>query len=51
MWILIGLLVLWVILAILGIVISGLKWLLWVAIILAAITLVVGFVAGLFSRD
>lgn len=51
MWILIGLLVLWVILAILGIVISGLKWLLWVAIILAAITLVVGFVAGLFTGD
>ena len=51
MWILLGLIALWVILAILGLVVSGLKWLLWVAIILTAITLVVGFVSGLFTNN
>ena len=42
-------LILWVILAITGFVIKGLMWLAWVAMILVAITLVVGFVAGLFT--
>ena len=46
---LILLLILWVILAITGFVIKGLMWLAWVAMILVAITLVVGFVAGLFT--
>ena len=46
---LILLLVLWVILAIAGFVIKGLMWLAWVGIILVAVTLVVGFVAGLFT--
>ncbi len=50
-WVLVGLLVLWVVLAVLGLTISALKWLVWVAIILAAITLVVGFVSGMFSND
>ena len=50
MWILIGLIALWLVLAIVGLVVSGLKWLLWVAIILTAVTVVVGFVTGLFSR-
>lgn len=48
---LIFLLALWVLFAILGLVIKGLMWLTWVAIILAAITLVIGFFTGLFSRD
>lgn len=51
MWLLIFLLILWVVLAITGFVVKGLMWLAWVAIILVAITLVVGFVAGVFSKD
>ena len=43
------LLVLWVVLAILGFVVKGLMWLAWVAIILVVITLIIGFVAGIFS--
>lgn len=46
---LILLLILWVILAITGFVVKGLMWLAWVGIILVAVTLVVGFVAGLFT--
>ena len=41
----------WVILAIVGFVVKGLMWLAWVAIILVAITVVIGFFAGLFSGD
>ena len=48
-WLLVLLLVLWLVLAILGFVIKGLMWLAWVAIILIAVTLVVGFVAGVFT--
>lgn len=50
-WLLIALLVLWVFLAILGFVIKGLMWLAWVAIILVAITIVIMFVAKVFSND
>lgn len=40
----IGLLVLWVILAIVGITVKALFWLLWVAVILFIITLIVGYI-------
>ncbi len=50
-WLLVALLVLWVFLAILGFVIKGLMWLAWVAIILVAITIVIMFVAKVFSND
>ena len=50
-WLLIFLLVLWVVLAIVGFVVKGLMWLAWVGVILVAITLVIGFVAGIFSSD
>nr|AMP56166.1 hypothetical protein [uncultured bacterium] len=46
-----ALLILWVLLAILGFVIKGMMWLAWVAIILVAITIVVMFVANVFSND
>ncbi len=51
MWILILLLGLWLVFAVLGLVVKGLMWLTWVALILAAITLVVGYFAGLFTKD
>ncbi len=50
-WLLIALLILWVALAIVGFVVKGLMWLAWVSIILVAITIVVMFVAKVFSND
>ncbi len=50
-WLLILLIVLWVFFAIAGFLIKGLMWLAWVGIIALLITLVVGFVAGLFTKN
>ncbi|WP_251856633.1 hypothetical protein [Herbiconiux sp. L3-i23] len=44
MGLLVALLVVWVALAILGLLIDAIKWLLWIAIILIVITLAVGAV-------
>ncbi|WP_210507233.1 hypothetical protein [Naasia sp. SYSU D00057] len=42
MWLLVALLVIWVILAIIGLAIDAIQWLLWTALILIAVTLVFG---------
>jgi Tfp pilus assembly protein PilX len=42
MWLIVALLVIWVVLALLGLAIDAIKWLLWIAIILIVVTLMFG---------
>ncbi|BDZ44879.1 hypothetical protein GCM10025866_07880 [Naasia aerilata] len=55
MWLIVALLVIWVVLALLGLAIDAIKWLLWIAILLIVVTLVFGalmrFVRGQSGRS
>jgi lipopolysaccharide export LptBFGC system permease protein LptF len=42
MWLIVALLVIWVVLALLGLAIDAIKWLLWIAIVLIVVTLAFG---------
>ncbi|WP_210479630.1 hypothetical protein [Naasia sp. SYSU D00948] len=42
MWLMVALLAAWVVLALLGLVIDAIQWLLWLAIVLIVVTLVFG---------
>jgi hypothetical protein len=55
MWLIVALLVIWVVLALLGLAIDAISWLLWIALILIVVTLVFGalmrFIRGQSRRS